>query len=93
MAELGIFEAFFDLGAVAVEVLDGGGVLVVDIGEGEAVAVDRGELAGERELQLLGVDRLQPPGARALSLDSSRAEKQRRRTISRSGLCFQPSGV
>ena len=46
---------FLDLGAVAVEVLDLFGGLV---GEDEAVAVDRGEPAGERELQLLGMDRL-----------------------------------
>ena len=45
LAELGVLQALLDLGAVAVEVLGRGGGLVVDVGEDEAVAVDRGGLA------------------------------------------------
>jgi hypothetical protein len=91
LAELGVLEAFFDLGALAVEVLDVGGGLVGDVGEDEAVAVDRRELAGERELRLLGVDRL---GRRARGpRESSGAEKRRRRTINRSGSWRHPSGA
>jgi hypothetical protein len=41
-----------------VEVLDLRGGPLGDVAEDEAVAVDRGQLAGERELQLLGMDRL-----------------------------------
>jgi hypothetical protein len=91
LTELGVLEAFLDLGAVAVEVLDAGGGFVGDVGQDEAVAVDGCELAGERELELLG-SIVRSRLARGLR-DSSRAEKQRRRTISRSGSCFQPSRV
>ena len=66
LAELGLFEALLDLGAVAVEMLDPDGRLPVDVGEDEAVAVDQGDLAVERELQLLGVDRLERSGAAPL---------------------------
>ena len=45
------------------EVLDPGGRLPVDVGEDEAVAVDGVDLSVERELELVGVDRLQAPGA------------------------------
>jgi hypothetical protein len=40
LAELCVFEAFLDLGAVAMKMLDAYGGLVVDVGEDEAVAVD-----------------------------------------------------
>ena len=63
LGELGVLEAFLDLGAVAVEVFDPGGVLGVDVGEDEAVAVDLFELAVERQGELVGIDRLQPPRA------------------------------
>ena len=63
LAELGVLETFLDLGAVAVEVFDPGGVLGVDVGEDEAVAVDLFELAVERQGELVGMDRLQPPRA------------------------------
>jgi len=61
LAELGLLEALLDLGAVAVEVLDARGV-AVEVADDEAVAVDGGDLAAERELELLGVDRPQPAG-------------------------------
>jgi hypothetical protein len=38
LAGLGVLDPLFDLRAVAVEVLDPRGVLVVDVGEDEAVA-------------------------------------------------------
>jgi hypothetical protein len=40
LAGLGVLDPLFDLRAVAVEVLDPRGVLVVDVGEDEAVALD-----------------------------------------------------
>ena len=45
LAGLAVLEAFFDLGAVAVVVLDPRGVLVGVVGEDEAVAVDGVDLA------------------------------------------------
>ena len=56
LAGLGVLQALFDLRAVAVEMLDPGGVMVGDVGEDEAVAVDAVQLAVERQLKLLGVD-------------------------------------
>ena len=51
---------FTVVGAVAVKVLDPDGRLPVDIGQDEAVAEHRGDLALQRQLQLFGVDRLEP---------------------------------
>jgi hypothetical protein len=61
---------------------------VGDVGEDEAVAVNLFDLAAQRERELIGVDRLEPP-----SLEISRALKPTRRTISRSGSWRQPAGV
>src|SRR5215204_1939842 len=49
-----------------VEVLDVGRGPVCDVGQDEAVAEHRGDLARQRELQLLGMDRLESPRARAV---------------------------
>jgi len=46
LAELCVFEALLDLGAVAVKVLDPAGRLVVDVGEDEAVSRSDGSSSG-----------------------------------------------
>jgi hypothetical protein len=64
LAELCILQAFLDLGAVAMEVLDPDGRLIVDVGEDEAVAVDLAGLPFEQQRELLGMDRLASACAR-----------------------------
>ena len=64
-AELGVLDAFLDLRAVAVVVLDRRGV-AVEVGEDEAVAVDDVGLAGQPEVELLARDRALAPRPRVV---------------------------
>ena len=70
LAELCVLEALLDLRAVAVEVLDLRGALLLrgDVGDDEAIGKRRVELSVEHHLQLLGRDRLAPPRPRACRL-------------------------
>src|SRR4051812_99220 len=64
-AELGVLDAFFDLRAVAMVMLDGRGG-PVEVGQDEAVAVDDIGFAGQPEIELLARDRALAPGARVI---------------------------
>src|SRR3954453_233022 len=88
-AELCVFDALFDLRAVAVVALDRHRV-AIEIGEDEAIAVDDVGLAGQPQVELLARDRARAP--RAWVIGQTLAWGATLRTINRSGSCSQPLG-
>jgi len=71
LPELGVVETLLDLRALAVKVFDLGGGLFLgrDVGDDERVGVGGVKLPAEHHRQLLGRDRLAPPGTGAGRLD------------------------